>query len=103
MPPRSPQQARPALSLGRGAGALTEAQSAFAVLVDDAFVAQMKMGELSIAVFQIQLDGPGGLCGATADFRDAELEAVRQFDAHAVLGPGDRIADRLTDRLQQSG
>ena len=52
-------------------------------LVDDPFVAQMKMGELAGALLQVELDGAGGPGRAAADLGDAVLKAVRKVD------PGD--------------
>jgi hypothetical protein len=52
-------------------------------LFDDPFVAQMKVGELAVALLQVELDGAGGLGRAAADLGDAVLKAVRKVD------PGD--------------
>src|SRR5260370_22639762 len=72
-------------------------------LFDDALVTQMDMGELAVAVLQIELDGAGRPGGAAADLGDAVLEAMRQVDSGAMLGPGNRISDRLASRFQPSG
>ncbi len=47
------------------------------VAFDDALIAEVNMGELTVAVLQVELDRATRLGGAAAHFGDAVLEAVR--------------------------
>src|SRR4029077_11671510 len=62
----------------------------------------MNMSELTVAVLQIELNGADGFGSAATYLGDSVFEPIRQFDPGTMLGTGDRIADRLAHRFQQS-
>jgi hypothetical protein len=74
------------------------------LLIDDAFVAEMDVGELGVGVLEVRQRDLSGRPGrAAAGFGDAELDAFGHLDTRAVLGSGHRVADRLADRLDDAG
>src|SRR5216684_6804023 len=73
-------------------------------LVDEALVAEVEVRELPVGVFEAgQRDRGSGRGGGTAHLGDAVLEAMRQVDAHTMLGTSHWVADRLADRLDDAG
>src|SRR3954447_11522618 len=64
----------------------------------------MNVRELPIRAHKVrEVDRSTGPGRGAADLGNTEFEPVRQVDAHAVLGAGHRVADRLTDRLNNAG
>src|SRR5712691_9120985 len=73
-------------------------------LIDNAFVAEVEVGELPVGVFEAgERDRAGRVGRGAAHLSDAVFKPVWQFDAGAVLGAGHRVADRLADRLDDAG
>src|SRR5437763_10734854 len=71
---------------------------------DDTLVAEMQASELSVCLFETgNRDRRGGPSGGAAHLRDPVLEPVREIDADAMLVASHRVADRLTDRLNDTG
>ena len=66
-------------------------------MLDHAVIVEVQVSELTVAVFQLQLDL--ALCGAGAasDFRDFVFKSVRDVDAGTVVGSGEGVLDRLTN------
>src|ERR1700722_2807093 len=67
-------------------------------LVQTPLVAEMEMRELAVGILQVKRDRAAGLADAAGDLGLSELEALRKIDAHAMLGPGHRVADRFASR-----
>ena len=79
-------------------------QSGHRLLIDDALVAEMNVGELGVSVFEVrQRDSSGRPGRAAACFGDAELNAFGRLDTRAVLGSSHWVPDRLADRLDDAG
>src|SRR6476620_8009477 len=83
-------------SSGRGA---TRLRAPWMTSVDDAVLAEMQLGELTVRIRHFVSDRPGGLGPATADLGLLELEAAHLLDAHAMLGAGHGIEDGLATLL----
>src|SRR6516164_11410138 len=70
---------------------------------DNTLVTEMDVREVDMSVLDAgERDRGSRLCRAAAHLRSAELEAMRQIDADAVLGASHRVADRLADRLDDA-
>jgi hypothetical protein len=66
-----------------------------------ALIVEVKMGELTIARLQVELDSSLCLGRTATNLGDLVFEAVRQVDARPGLRPGYRILDRLALALNQ--
>jgi len=52
---------------------------------------------------QVKRNWAAGLAGAAGDLGLSELETLREIDAHAMLGPCHRVADRFAVRSNDAG
>src|SRR4051812_27750673 len=67
-----------------------------------ALVVEMKMGKLTVARLQVELDAPLRLGRTASNLGDLVFEAIRQIDTRPGLRPSYRILDRLTCALNQT-
>ena len=59
------------------------------MLIQTPSIAEMYMGELTVAILEVQVDGGCGLCGCAANLGDAKFETIGHVDADPVFGAGD--------------
>lgn len=65
-------------------------------------VVEMQMGELVVAVLQIERDFALGRAGGAAHFGDRVFESIRKFDAGTQFFAGALVADRLAAGIDQA-
>src|SRR5688500_17695399 len=84
----------------RSAGA---APACASLRMDDTAFGHVQLGEMGVAVGQVQLDRPFRLRPAPADLGDVIFETLGETDLRTALFTGGGIADRLAPRFHHAG